>query len=112
MRKLTAVLAALGTIGTAGIAAVLFCVGVYAEGSRGGTWRIWTAADDREAGGGWSSDVVSCDPAGCEHQRRSVAGHAGDRGMDHPVSGRYVKGKNKWMQKSNQGKCRTGADGS
>lgn len=52
MRKLTAVLAALGTIGTAGIAAVLFCVGVYAEGSRGGTWRIWTAADDREAGGG------------------------------------------------------------
>ncbi len=50
MRKLTAVLAALGTIGTAGIAAVLFCVGVYAGGSRGGTWRIWTAADDREAG--------------------------------------------------------------
>ncbi len=50
MQKLTVVLAALGTIGTAGIATVLFCIGVYAEAERGRTWRAWASADDREAG--------------------------------------------------------------
>lgn len=61
---------------------------------------------------GWSSDVVSCDPAGRGHQRRSDAGHAGDRGMDLPVSGRYVGKEKQWGLSSRQGKQRTGADGS
>jgi hypothetical protein len=49
MQKLAMVLTAtLVAAGTLGIAAILFCAGAYAEGSRGGTWRAWTSADDRE----------------------------------------------------------------
>ncbi len=49
MQKMTMVLTtALGTTGTLGIAVVLFCIGVYAEGSQGRSWRTWTSADDRE----------------------------------------------------------------
>lgn len=51
MQKLMLVLAALGIAGTAGIVTVLFCAGIYAEGSCGGSWKTWTSAEDRKEGG-------------------------------------------------------------
>ncbi len=49
MRRMTLILkAVLGTAGAAGIAAALFCAGIYTQGSRGGTREAWTSADDRK----------------------------------------------------------------
>lgn len=49
MRRMTLILkAVLGTAVAAGIAAALFCAGIYAQGSRDGTRDAWTSADDRK----------------------------------------------------------------